>query len=429
MRATINGKDVSPFSIDSLAGTGLEIGWSVSVADRPSDLPFLEPQYIRESAGWTELSDDAVADCLEAAVLIGSDAGLHTLAWHVHRVLFHVDTIGPDTSRWPADIPGLGSFTGAFYLILALSGIRRMRTDHIDHGISESISRLNCRDIHIWAKEYHALGEPTDTGFRHTFTAPRWGLHTRGFRWVLGSLTGRILRLGRLQFIHASYRSEFHAYRHVTSGLVQVAAGKGHRFSDDGWKTGDKDTDGWSSSFVEDEDRTVATPIAPSGRALREPITLDAKEWNGILAPGDPIVEIHIPEDGTMDFDACGAALRELVRDYRTYFPDRDFKAIVCGSWLLDPQYQDGMPETSNICRFQKEAYLYPIGPGGGRSGFSRLFTHDDIATLPRDTVMRRTYLDLIESGGLWRGGGMMLFPEDLDWGNQVYLKQHKRED
>ena len=38
---------------------------------------------------------------------------------------------------------------------------------------------------------------------------------------------------------------------------------------------------------------------------------------------------------------------------------------------------------------------------------------------------MRRTYLDLLESGDLWRGGGMMLFPEDLDWGQQVYLKQH----
>jgi len=25
----------------------------------------------------------------------------------------------------------------------------------------------------------------------------------------------------------------------------------------------------------------------------------------------------------------------------------------------------------------------------------------------------------------LWRGGGMMLFPEDLRWGDQVYLKQH----
>ena len=127
-----------------------------------------------------------------------------------------------------------------------------------------------------------------------------------------------------------------------------------------------------------------------------------------------------------MGFDDCGQSIREAIRNYATWIPEKPFHAIVCGSWLLDPQYQDGMPETSNICRFQKECYLFPNQPGGGRSGFFRLFTHDDLSALPRDTVMRRIYLDLLNAGGLWRGGGMVLFPEDLDWGKQVYLRQHK---
>jgi hypothetical protein len=412
------------FQVQTLADNALAEGWAESETSY-TDVPrFLGPTAVRQAAAWTELSDEAIEDCVETAGLIGSDSELSKLAWHAHRSIY-LSGDRPNISSWPTDIIGLGAHTGTFYLILALSGIEPMVQFHHAHGIPEPVSRLNCRDIHIWAREYKTLGEPTQTGFSHTFDSPRWGLHTRGFSWTSRSLIGQILRLGRLQFIHAPYRSNYRAYRHASSGRVQVIAQEGHRFTNEGWKTTDDDSSGWPSQFAEKEDLVTATPVSPDGRAIREPVTLNKAESTCVLKAGDPILEIHIPEDGSMDFEACGTSIEEVIRDFTTYFPDKPFNAIVCGSWLLDPQFQDGMRESSNICRFQRECYLYPIGPGGGRSGFFRLFTHDNIATLPRDTVMRRTYLDLLESGDLWRGGGMMLFPEDLDWGQQVYLKQH----
>lgn len=414
------------FTIESISHTGLDESWLESASSFPPEGPaFLEPVRIREAASWTELSVPAIADCLAAASLIERDPGLRKLAWHTHRILFLSGKGRPNTGGWPTDIAGLGRLTGAFYLVTALSGIAGMVAGHRKHGIPESISRLNCRDIHIWARDYKTLGEPTAHGFQHPFDPPRWGLSLRGFAWIVRSLIGEILRVGRLQFIHAPYRSAYRAYRNTQTGIVQVVAEAGHRFTNEGWKAKDDDATAWPSEFTDGDGRVTATPVSPIGRAVRESITLDLDEWTPILAQGDPIVEIHIPEDGPMDFAACGECLEEMIRDFTTYFPDKPFRAFVSGSWLLDPQFQDGMRESSNICRFQRECYLYPIGPGNGRSGFFRLFTSDDIPSLPRDTNMRRTYLDLLESGGKWRGGGMMLFPEDLSWGNQVYLKQH----
>ena len=413
-----------PFTVESLTGTGLEDGWSDSRASVPDRGPvFLGADQIRTAGAWTDLTPEAIADCIETASRIAADPDLQLLAWHTHRRLFLLDRPNPNT--WPADISGLGELSGAFYLLMALSGIPSMEAFHQDHGIPEDITRLNCRDIPIWAKEYKTLGEPTDHGFEHTFTPARWGLHRRGLSWIVRSLRGEILRIGRLQFIHAPYRSEYRAYRRIADGTVRVVSEAGQSFTPEGWKANAEDENAWTSEFTENDQQVRATPVHPTGKAEFAAVTLDKQEWTSILSPGDPILEIHIPEDGPMDFDACGACLEEIARDFSRYFPDKTFKAFVCGSWLLDPQFQDGMGAGSNICRFQRECYLYPIGPGGGRSGFFRMFTSDDIASLPRDTTMRRTYLDLLDKGGLWRGGGMMLFPEDLNWGDQVYLKAH----
>ncbi len=147
---------------------------------------------------------------------------------------------------------------------------------------------------------------------------------------------------------------------------------------------------------------------------MREPVHLDEAQWDVVLSPGDPILEIHIPEDGPMDFEQCGACFRDAVARYTTWYPDRSFRAFACGSWLLDPQFQLYMPETSNIVRFQRACHLYPLKRGPGRSGLLRIFESDDIPNLPRDTTMRRGYLDHLGAGKGWWGGGGIVLPDEL---------------
>ena len=167
------------------------------------------------------------------------------------------------------------------------------------------------------------------------------------------------------------------------------------------------------------------TAIDPRGFALAEPLTLPADEWEQAVGPGDPVLNIHIPTGGPMDFDECGQSLAMVPGFFGEHFPEREWRCICCHSWLLDSAIQEIRPDTANLVRFQREVYLFPIGLSD-TSLASNLFDElpVDPATAPRDTSFQRAYLERMESGEppAPGAGGCLLFMEDFDWGAQVYL-------
>ncbi len=124
-------------------------------------------------------------------------------------------------------------------------------------------------------------------------------------------------------------------------------------------------------------------------------------------------------------FDADAIRFLQKAADHIAADPDLA-RLICCTSWFLDPVYQDLLPSRSNIVRFQRECYLFPYLSRGDRSGLDRIFGKyvHDLSTAPRDSSMRRAVLDHLNSGGALVGGGCLIFPETLDWGAQVHLRQ-----
>lgn len=123
------------------------------------------------------------------------------------------------------------------------------------------------------------------------------------------------------------------------------------------------------------------------------------------LAPGDLVIDIHIPEGGPMDFDACGDSLRQAIEFLPKHFPTPSPPvAFYCCSWFLDPQYAQILPAHSNIVRFLREFQLYPV-PSDDREAFRRVFGEvpKDLTTAPRDTALRRAMLDFKLAGGQLR--------------------------
>jgi hypothetical protein len=165
-------------------------------------------------------------------------------------------------------------------------------------------------------------------------------------------------------------------------------------------------------------------PIDPRGYALPEPVVLPLDEWTSILEPGDPVFNLHIPTGGPMDVDQCGESLCQAGSFFPKCFPEYHFRAYVCGSWLLDPQFETVLRAESNIVRFLREAYLFPLPDATGRQTFERVFgaPQIDITTAPRDTSLRRAIVEHLERGGVWRSGGGVLFPAEVpQWGRQAY--------
>ncbi len=399
----------------------LEVEWDVSEKTMPGDgLFFLAHDAVAESCELVGLEKEAAPYLQSAADRIAADPALARLAWHCHHLLTHSESYPRGDSRtWPSLEDFLGDQSGAFYLLIAFSGLPKARAFHQSRGIPERIARDTYSDTAIWARDYKDMQGV-------------WGMRLHILPWLFNHLRGELFRLVRLQFIQRPFRAKLRAFRNRATREVIVLADEGVTYRGDGELDGtggvhDPDT-AWTSRLLMDQKQVTGTPIHPTGIALSEEISLPLDVWEPILKPGDPIVEIHIPAGSPMDFDACGDSFRLAVDFFPRYFPDRPFKAFCCGSWILNTQFQDMLPAGSNLVRFQKEFYLFPIR-SDGRSGLGRIFRRDiqDFSTAPRDTKLRRAVLDHLQAGGYLRAGGALLFAEDLDWENQIYRKMWNR--
>jgi hypothetical protein len=381
------------------------------------DLPFLAPEAIAQYCELASMPAEAIPDLQAAANEIAQRAELKQLAWYCHTVLCQSESHPRDEiQNWQSFQDVLGDRAGAFYLLIALSALPKALAFHQSRGMPEQAMRDTYTDTAIWADDYK-----TKRGV--------WGMDLRILPWLFNHLSGDLYRLGRLQFMQRPFRQRYYAFRNRETREVVALADAGTTFRGDGQLDGTggehDPQNGWISRLRFDSDQVIGAPIHPDGFALKEEVALPLHTWERILAPGDPVLEIHIPAGEPMDFDACGRSFRQAIAFFPRYFPDRPFHGFCCASWLLNTQFQEWLSPNSNIVRFQRELYLFPIF-SGGRSGIDRIFggNLDDLSKAPRDTSLRRAVLEHLERGGYLRGGGALLFAEDLDWGAQVYRRR-----
>lgn len=70
------------------------------------------------------------------------------------------------------------------------------------------------------------------------------------------------------------------------------------------------------------------------------------------IAVGDALVGIHIPGGSKLDIEECRASLGMLEEFACEKFPEFEFKAFTCNSWLLNDELCKYLPSESNILKF-----------------------------------------------------------------------------
>lgn len=123
------------------------------------------------------------------------------------------------------------------------------------------------------------------------------------------------------------------------------------------------------------------------------------------LADGEPILDVHIPDIGPFGPDACDESIARAREFFPRFFPDFDYRAFGCWSWLLDPQLAEYLSPESNIMRFQKR--FEPVKTAQQHDGPAVMFVfrmHPDtpIEDLPQRTSLERAVVRHIQSGGRW---------------------------
>jgi hypothetical protein len=371
----------------------------------PSPPAFLDQREITYNCAQAGLGERSIQTLHDIARRISADPQLCQAATAAHERVYETNSDFMDAIR-QADA-ALGAEADLLHSLFVLDSIRLVRQRHAARGVPPEIAlAVSQRHAIAWLKEAEQRGQ---IGIANWM--PGW------LRTVSG---GHFYRLGRLEFVLEPWEYPARAYTHVRTQELVLLAEPGQRFTDDGYLSGDLT---WASTLTEDDDAIIGTPITPSGFALPQPVRLPHAEWQLALGPGDPVLDLHIPAEGTLTLDAIQDALVQAEPFFDHYYPDQKFVAYTCSSWLFSPQLEIMLGSDSNIVRWQHEGYLLP-NDGGNDEFLTFTFGAQsiDIATAPRDTRLRRAVITHLERGEMLRCGAYLLLRRDLGrFGSQPY--------
>lgn len=393
--------------------------WQESEASFPEGgPPFLDPREITAHRQYSDLPRDLDPDLHRTARAVMGSEPLLRLAWHGYRLAFH-HTEYSGFVLWPKLSESLGEeLCGLFYLLIALTCVPRAARFHEAHRIPGDVSRDTCSEIGRFAEFYKA---------KH---GGRWGYPPNHLPWLRNIARGDLYMLGRFNYKTGPFRGPVCVYRNTETGEALALAADGICFDGEGYcRRGQEISgpeDGWTSVLVVDENSVTGNPISPLGMAVNERVTLRGGAWKRVLAPGDPVLEVHIPLGGPMPVEGCAASVARAVDFFPRYFPDRPFAALAIHSWLFNTQIEGMLGPASNLARLQREVYLYPV-PSTGKDGLYWIFGEHDVDpdTAPRDTRLRRAILDHLAAGKRLRNGGMFLLKEDVRHFGSQYYRSH----
>lgn len=277
-----------------------------------------------------------------------------------------------------------------------LCRIPEMERLYHSRGWPEEYFHATLRDFEIWAMHhYHRTGVYKISSEKET--------------WFDSLFSGEIIRIGRLQFSTCSiFGGKIHVYRHSDTHELRIFPQNRLYFDEAGYRIGR----GWKSVFRKTDGKILGNPIL-NGTVRHETVSIRKSEWNPCLDFGEPMIAIHVPEDGRMERNACIQSLHEAVSFFYRYFPKRKWKGFYCHSWFLDPVFQTLLPEESNIVRFQRMGTLYPIS--GQSDVAERIFEYGDLQEKERPlSSLQRVVREQLANGTVFHPGGMFLLKELL---------------
>jgi hypothetical protein len=128
------------------------------------------------------------------------------------------------------------------------------------------------------------------------------------------------------------------------------------------------------------------------------------------------VLMIHIPPSGPLVAQESEESVAAAVEYFYRWYPEEPIAALVCHSWLLDPQLAEYLSPDSNIIRFQRRfdllPHLPPEDPWEGDHEVMRLglhlpapphpLTEENLAQVPQETSLQRGFVKHLRAGKHW---------------------------
>ena len=345
---------------------------------------------------------------IRTAQKIEADSGLKLLSWHLHQRLCEYPEPF-DFKKWPRPEPSLGDDAGVFSLLVALSIVPLVRKKYAAMGTPEEI-------IHDTLLEIGCFNEFHKVGFEG-----KPGIIFDSFGWLRNYVEGRLFRLGRMEYKLRDFPHTVEVYRHKENGRVIALSADGICYNQEGYVVAEEKS-ACKAELQKSDSEVRGVEISPKGMSTNRTITLSLDEWDHVLGEGEQVIDVHIPAGGGLTPAACEDSMNKVAGFFASFFPDVKTRAFYCNSWIFNTQLEEILPG-SNLTKFMAELYLFPV-PSDRWDGFRFVFCrhYDDLSQAPRDSRLQRGMLDILESGGSLRSGGMFFLKDDLKFfGSQHY--------
>jgi hypothetical protein len=290
---------------------------------------FLRAEQCLVNREWCGLAPETDTLLLQAARRIVDDQPLRLLAWHCQRLLYdHPDY--ENLARWPSLEGAMGDLSGVFYLLVTMAMVPRIKSIHESMSVPEQVTRDTCSQISCVTGNYRRM------------TSGRLGVTLNTLHWLRIYAAGRLFRIGRMEYMLGPFPGGPSVYQHHETGETIALASDGVRYDEEGYlvTVDDRAIEGrcWTATLASEGGLIVGHPVSPYGMALRQQVALWGSEWECVLKPGDPVLDMHIPAGGGMTLDKCKDSMRQAVCFFRKHFPDRRFRAIASVSWIFGTQ-------------------------------------------------------------------------------------------
>nr|WP_300006284.1 acyltransferase domain-containing protein [Tissierella sp.] len=126
------------------------------------------------------------------------------------------------------------------------------------------------------------------------------------------------------------------------------------------------------------------------------------QKWKDEFPEGTPIITIHILKDTDLSPGKVDKSFKLAREFFKDYFPEHDYKAFVCRTWMLYKPTMDILSEDSNIASFSKRFKTISQNQNT-KQALDRIYGSDDLDEIKKmekkSSLQKTAYKNLDKLG------------------------------
>ena len=228
--------------------------------------------------------------------------------------------------------------------------------------------------------------------------------------WFLLWIKKEILQIGRLQYQFKMMNDKIRVYE--KDGDIQILMDgvymhpKGMIFGSGGQ---DAEAEKYLAEITENGEEVTGYAVNWYGECVPEKVTL--KGYRELFRSGVPILSTHIISHQIFTPEVLEESYRQAEEVLAKCYPEYDYKAICCYSWMMEKRLRQIMDRDTNITRFADKYHAFPV-KSMGNGAYSFLY-HLPAPVAPEElpegnSMQRAVKKYLCEGNYFYEKGGLI---------------------